>query len=516
MRFTSNPRGVLGAVRVISEGTGFAVGDTISLLPVVTGAAAGPTVYRIDRIGDVTQRDRLADMLVTSTASTSGIRESIELRNPAGDVLAFLPTLATTVGNSALGFESAAIVRARTTPTSDFTFAAGPGTTVDADQAVAIGSNNRNDADRTVVVGASSTITGEGANGVVLGPNNTLNDSDGFIAGTNVTVSGRGGVGVGRNITIDALEGFAAGTDITIRGDMSHAIGDGITIDSDDSDVIVLGGPAQRVRLNPGTVPTSANSPGRLGDYAADSDHIYLHNGTQWESYTSDATFGSLGRVTEVVTPTASITFTQAELDALDTMNPTITRNVMVNSVAVATATVTAVVEPMGIGFNHTVTLDTLVAGWNFTDATLGTADLPFTLVVGMEHEWTAGYPGGNAIGNLVINVADTSVESGVFWINPPTGLNARLNNVEITQALIAGQGFQTEVDAREAFQLREDSDNPYIRRNDTVNLVTDSELRVALPITKGRGPVLPPDSDSQNGDEFYLCLLYTSPSPRD
>ena len=201
------------------------------------------------------------------------------------------------------------------------------------------------------------------------------------------------------------------------------------------------------------------------------------------------------------LTPTGTITFTQAEIDALDSTQNTILRNVMVNNQEVAAATVTAVAGG-GLSFDYTVTLDTRVAGWAFASATQSGNDLPFTLVVGQTHEWTASFNSGQVTGDLVINVADLSAETGVFYVDPMTMDEFRLNHIPATTGLIETLGFQTEEDAAGTFQAQS-PDDPYVVTSDLASYATTTALETAVPITITRGLTFP--TAPVNGDEHYL-----------
>ena len=207
------------------------------------------------------------------------------------------------------------------------------------------------------------------------------------------------------------------------------------------------------------------------------------------------------GNVVERVTPTGAITFTQADIDGLDATINTLSSNVTVNNVVVASATVTATPGPSIGVFNLTATLDTLVAGWSFTSATLGPDDQPFTLVLGQTHEWTASFTSADVDGDLVINVADLSTETGVFYVAANSD-EFRVDNLPVTTGSIEDLGFQTETDAADTFQAQS-PDDPYVVTSDLSAYATTAALGTAVPITITRGTTFP--TAPVNGDEHYL-----------
>ena len=194
-------------------------------------------------------------------------------------------------------------------------------------------------------------------------------------------------------------------------------------------------------------------------------------------------------------TPTGAITFTQAEIDALDGTTTTVTRTVMVGADVVATATVTATAN-QNLSFDYTVTLDTLVTGWTFVDATQSGTDLPFTLVIGMDHEWTASFNSSQVSGDLVINVANTSVETGIFYAEGD--IDVRLDHLPPTTGFVEALGFQTEEDAAETFQQLSPND-PYVVTSDLSAYVRGSDVQIEV-TRADTFPTLPND-----GDEHYL-----------
>ena len=197
-------------------------------------------------------------------------------------------------------------------------------------------------------------------------------------------------------------------------------------------------------------------------------------------------------------TPTGSITFSQADIDGLDATINTLTSNVTVGNEVVASAIVTASLDVQAGIFNHTVTLDTLVAGWTFVDATLGPDEQLFTLVLGMDHEWTTSFAGPDVDGDLVINVANTAVETGIFYVDPTTNADFKLDNTLVTQGTIEDLGFQTEVDAAEVFQQQSPAD-PYVVTSTLSNYLTATDL----PITVTKSATFP--THPLEGDLHYL-----------
>ena len=160
---------------------------------------------------------------------------------------------------------------------------------------------------------------------------------------------------------------------------------------------------------------------------------------------------------------------------------------------------VSGTVDVIALQVNYTVTIDTIVDGWTFANSTLSGQELVFNLVTGQPHEWTASFSSSQVSGDLVINVLNASVIAGIFYVDPTTMVDHRLDNVPIDQGTIENLGFQTEIDATQSFQAIEDQGDPYVVTSDLLDYVRTS----ALPIAVSRGETFP--TAPVDGDEHYL-----------
>ena len=215
-----------------------------------------------------------------------------------------------------------------------------------------------------------------------------------------------------------------------------------------------------------------------------------------------DTTAGTgTGRVVNVITPRGSLTLSQADLDTVDATATIDNRPIVVDSTTVATVDVSAVLVTPGI-FRLTVTIDT-TGNWTFTSATLGGANLPFDIVTGMDHEWTASFLSSAINGPLIINVADLTVDTGVFYQDSTSGVDTRLSNIPPTIGQIENLGFQTSTDSDDLYQPIETTGNEYVRTPDLANYVTTTSLGTILPVTVTRGDTFP--TDPEDGDQHFL-----------